>query len=174
MDGLRILANAIPGAANPFPGGFPGTFWGAKTTNTTQAAHHGVTWPHTDQGNLAWGWCAVTALGKFNPDLGGHLILWDLGLVIRFPPGSTILLPSALITHSNTSIQEGEERSSIVHFTAGGLFRYVDNGCMTDKVFMETVYKSMSASEKSQWHRDRRERWRDALGKFSSWEEGEQ
>ncbi|KAF7323378.1 hypothetical protein HMN09_00118700 [Mycena chlorophos] len=42
---------------------------------------------HLDFGNLAWGWCAITALGEFDPDLGGHLILWELGLVIRFPPG---------------------------------------------------------------------------------------
>jgi hypothetical protein len=33
---------------------------------------------HLDFANLSWGWCAVTALGDFNPDLGGHLILWDL------------------------------------------------------------------------------------------------
>ncbi|KAJ6459363.1 hypothetical protein C8R47DRAFT_1226640 [Mycena vitilis] len=62
---------------------------------------HAITVPHLDFGNLAWGWCAVTALGFFDPDVGGHLILWDLKLVIRFPPGSTILLPSALIRHSN-------------------------------------------------------------------------
>ncbi|KAJ7883792.1 hypothetical protein B0H13DRAFT_2537891, partial [Mycena leptocephala] len=39
----------------------------------------------------------ITALRRFNPDLSGHLILWDLKLVIRFPPGSTILIPSAII-----------------------------------------------------------------------------
>jgi hypothetical protein len=41
-----------------------------------------ITFPHLDFANLAWGWCAVTALGKFDPDKGGHLILWDLRLVI--------------------------------------------------------------------------------------------
>ncbi|KAJ7925408.1 hypothetical protein B0H13DRAFT_1863243 [Mycena leptocephala] len=62
---------------------------------------HAITVPHLDFGNLAWGWCAITALGFFDPDLGGHLVLWDLKLVIRFPPGSTILIPSAIIRHSN-------------------------------------------------------------------------
>ncbi|KAJ7718977.1 hypothetical protein B0H14DRAFT_2643134 [Mycena olivaceomarginata] len=45
-----------------------------------------ITAPHLDFANLAWGWCSVTALGNFDPDFGGHLILWDLCLVIRFPP----------------------------------------------------------------------------------------
>ncbi|KAJ7349397.1 hypothetical protein DFH08DRAFT_614266, partial [Mycena albidolilacea] len=35
-----------------------------------------VTFPHIDFANLAWGWCAITALGDFNPDKGSHLILW--------------------------------------------------------------------------------------------------
>ncbi|KAJ7448727.1 hypothetical protein FB451DRAFT_1187544 [Mycena latifolia] len=30
-----------------------------------------VTFPHIDFGNLAWGWCAITALGDFDPDRGG-------------------------------------------------------------------------------------------------------
>jgi hypothetical protein len=64
-----------------------------------------VCYPHIDFANLAWGWCAITSLGRFNPDLGGHLVLWDLNLVVRFPPGSTILIPSALFHHSNVQIQ---------------------------------------------------------------------
>ncbi|KAF7312980.1 hypothetical protein MKEN_00982700 [Mycena kentingensis (nom. inval.)] len=46
-----------------------------------------MTRPHIDFANLAWGWCFVTALGHYHPDYGGHLILWDLKLIIRFPPG---------------------------------------------------------------------------------------
>ncbi|KAJ3714482.1 hypothetical protein C8R42DRAFT_540316, partial [Lentinula raphanica] len=90
-----------------------------------------VSWPHTDNYNLAFGWCAITALGNFDPDRGGHLILWDLGLIIRFPPGSTILIPSALLTHSNLPIQKGEERYSIVQYSSSGLFRWVYNGFMS-------------------------------------------
>jgi hypothetical protein len=67
-----------------------------------------ITLLHVDAANLAWGWCCVTALGNFNPDLGSHLILWDLRLIIRFPPGSTIMIPSALLRHSNISIQQGK------------------------------------------------------------------
>lgn len=83
---------------------------------------------HTDPGNLPFGWCAITALGKFDPKLGGHLVLWDLHLVIEFPPGSTILIPSASLRHGNVSIQQGETRYSFTQYTAGGIFRWVNQG----------------------------------------------
>ncbi|KAF9474436.1 hypothetical protein BDN70DRAFT_908514 [Pholiota conissans] len=92
-----------------------------------------VTYPRRDHANLAWGWCSITALGSFDADKGGHLILWDLNLVIRFPPGSTILIPSAILEHSNVSIAQGEKRYSFVQFSAGGLFRWVENDFKTEK-----------------------------------------
>ncbi|KAJ7813184.1 hypothetical protein B0H13DRAFT_2382733 [Mycena leptocephala] len=46
---------------------------------------------HNDE--RAWGWTAFTSLGTYNPDYGGHMILWDLRLLICFPPGTTILIP---------------------------------------------------------------------------------
>jgi hypothetical protein len=51
------------------------------TTATFNFGPRTVTFPHIDFGNLAWGWCAITALGWFDPNLGGHLILWDLKLI---------------------------------------------------------------------------------------------
>jgi hypothetical protein len=92
-----------------------------------------VSFPHTDDGNLAQGWCSITPLGSFDPEKGGHLVLWDFGLVVEFPPGSTALIPSALIKHSNTPIQTGETRFCIVQYAAGGLFRWVENGNMSEK-----------------------------------------
>ena len=90
-----------------------------------------VSYPHVDDRNLAQSWCTVTPLGQFDPDAGGHLVLWDFRLVIRFPPGSTIMFPSALLLHSNTPIQPGETRHSIVQYAAGGLGRWVDYDLMT-------------------------------------------
>ncbi|KAI0043347.1 hypothetical protein FA95DRAFT_1469723, partial [Auriscalpium vulgare] len=40
---------------------------------------------HRDHLNVPYGWCAVTALGSYDHRRGGHLILWELGLVIEFP-----------------------------------------------------------------------------------------
>ncbi|KAJ7874660.1 hypothetical protein B0H14DRAFT_3437475 [Mycena olivaceomarginata] len=119
--------------------------------------------PHLDFANLAWGWCAATALGNFDPNLGGHLILWDLRLVIRFPPGSTILLPSAIIRHSNVPIQAHKRRSSFAQYTAAGLFRWVRNGFKTDEDF------ELSASKEEQALRDAEHgrRWENGMKMFS-------
>ena len=66
---------------------------------------------------------------------GGHLILWDMKLVVEFPPGATVLIPSSLVVHSNTRLQEGEECMSFAQYAAGGLFRWVDNGFQTSEAF---------------------------------------
>jgi len=87
-----------------------------------------VCFKHKDFGNLAFGLCAITALGNFDPTKGGHLILWELGLVIEFPPGSTILLASAIISHSNVLIGKEERRYLVAQYSASALFRWVDNG----------------------------------------------
>ncbi|KAJ7121217.1 hypothetical protein C8R46DRAFT_1050701 [Mycena filopes] len=124
-----------------------------------------VTRPHLDAANLVWGWCCITAFGCFNPDLGGHLILWDLRLVIRFPPGSTIMIPSALLRHSNVSIQQGETRYSFTQFTAGGLFRWIANGNCSDKTF----YLKASSEELQAREDDCAHRWENGLKMFQVW-----
>ncbi|KAL0577208.1 hypothetical protein V5O48_004774 [Marasmius crinis-equi] len=86
------------------------------------------TFKHRDVQNAPFGWCAVTALGRFDSSLGGHLVLWDLGLVLEFPAGSTILLPSATMAHSNVPVAEHETRTSFTQYSAGALFRWVESG----------------------------------------------
>ncbi|PPQ80230.1 hypothetical protein CVT25_003529, partial [Psilocybe cyanescens] len=103
---------------------WPWTPWAAATFNFGPQT---VCFQHADTGNLAFGWCAITALGNYDHTKGGHLVLWDLGLVIEFPPGSTILIPSSAIHHSNIRIQPGERRYSFTQFSAGGIFRWVDH-----------------------------------------------
>ncbi|EPQ55457.1 hypothetical protein GLOTRDRAFT_41842 [Gloeophyllum trabeum ATCC 11539] len=67
------------------------------------------TYRHHDHLNCPFGWSSTTALGHFDPCKAGHLVLWDLGLLVQFPPGST--QPSfnpALVRHSNLPVQPGE------------------------------------------------------------------
>lgn len=92
-----------------------------------------VTLEHVDGGNLPFGLCAIFACGSYDPTTGGHLILFDLNLAIQFPPGSTILIPSATLRHGNASIQAHETRQSFTQFCPGGLFRWVDYGFKTVK-----------------------------------------
>lgn len=126
-----------------------------------------MSYPHVDFGNLSWGWCAITALGKFDPDKGGHLVLWDLKYVVRFPPGSTIIIPSAMIRHSNTPIGTDETRYSYAQYSAGGLFRWVDNGFMKDDEWCAMA----NSSDKARREEERKVRWQKGLDMFLSVEE---
>ncbi|RDX40787.1 hypothetical protein OH76DRAFT_1365679, partial [Lentinus brumalis] len=92
-----------------------------------------VTYVHLDHLNLAFGLCAVTALGDYDYKKGGHLVLWDAKLIIEFPPGTTILLPSAILRHSNVAIRPGETRYSLTQYSAAGLFRWVKCGFRSQK-----------------------------------------
>ncbi|KAJ7862693.1 hypothetical protein B0H13DRAFT_2354532 [Mycena leptocephala] len=112
------------------------------------------TFRHRDVLNLAFGWCTVQALGEFDPTKGGHLVLWDLNLVVEFPAGSLILLPSATLAHSNVPVARGEKRASFTQFSAGGIFRYVDNGCRTEEQLAEEdpeEHERLMALKASRW-----------------------
>ncbi|KAH9478966.1 hypothetical protein JR316_0009429 [Psilocybe cubensis] len=98
--------------------------------------------PHKDFANLAFGMCAITALGDFDHTKGGHLILWELKLVIEFPAGCTILIPSALLTHSNVPVSKHERRYSFAQYTAGGIFRWVENGFKSREEYLSTLSKA--------------------------------
>ncbi|KAJ3724102.1 hypothetical protein C8R42DRAFT_578248 [Lentinula raphanica] len=91
------------------------------------------TFKHRDFLNWPFGWCAITALGKFEPSRSAHLILWELKLVIDFPHAATVLIPSAVVTHSNTPVNGRDIRMSFTQYTAGPIFQWVENGCMTEK-----------------------------------------
>ncbi|KAK7013924.1 hypothetical protein R3P38DRAFT_3206494 [Favolaschia claudopus] len=125
-----------------------------------------LTFPHLDYANLAWGWCSITSLGNFDPDKGGHLILWDLKLIVRFPPGYTILIPSALIRHSNTSIQPNEKRFSFTQYTAAGIFRFVDNGFRSD---VSVEARNMTDAERAERVEARKHRWVEGLKMYRRW-----
>jgi hypothetical protein len=123
--------------------------------------------PHTDGGNKADGMCLIGALGAFDADKGGHLVCWDFDLIIRFPPGCSALIPSAVVTHSNTPIQEDEERYSLIQYSAGSLFRWVANGHQSDLQWQA----SATLKDIAQREEDRKTRWKLALQKFTRWKD---
>jgi hypothetical protein len=61
---------------------FPDSVYAAATWNFPPQA---VCCPHRDAGNAPCLPCSVTALGNFKADDGGELVLYELGLIIRFP-----------------------------------------------------------------------------------------
>ncbi|KAJ7263031.1 hypothetical protein C8J57DRAFT_1231629 [Mycena rebaudengoi] len=56
-----------------------------------------------------------------------------LKLLIDFPAGASLIVPSAFMDHGNTPIQAGETRYSLTQYAAGGLFRWVKYGFQTAK-----------------------------------------
>ncbi|KAJ7884969.1 hypothetical protein B0H13DRAFT_2235324 [Mycena leptocephala] len=122
---------------------------------------------HRDFGNLAFGWCAITAFGDFDYRKGGHLILWDCKLILEFPPGCTILIPSAAIFHSNIPIASHERRFSFTQYTAGGLFRWVEHDFQTE----ESYFEGQSCEERLEEKELGLQRAREGAAMFSTLEE---
>jgi hypothetical protein len=154
---LGQLYNATPGVLQT---PFANSNWTAASFNFGPQT---VTHDHRDHANLAFGLCAITALGKFNWKQGGHLVLWDMEVVIEFPPGATILLPSASLRHSNVDLRPGDTRMSFTQYSAGGLFRWVDQGFQT-----AAQLKAGDKKRKERYDRESKVRWEMGLGLFST------
>lgn len=88
--------------------------------------------------------------------------MYDLKLAIEFPSGSTIVIPSASLSHGNTAIQPGETRVSFTQFCAGGLIRWVRYGfqsmasCLVNNPVLR---RRLDAGAEGRWLR--------AVGRFS-------
>ena len=139
---------------------FLGSAFAAMTFNLGPKT---ITYAHRDWANLCWGWCSVCALGEFDAEKGGHLVLWDLRLAIRFPSGSTIIIPSAMLRHSNASIGKNQTRYSITQYSAAGLFRWVENGFMKDSRWL----KKASKAQKEEREKGAITRWEKGLAMLS-------
>ncbi|KAI0324997.1 hypothetical protein GY45DRAFT_1261727 [Cubamyces sp. BRFM 1775] len=138
---------------------FPKSVFSCATFNL---GPHTVTRVHTDHLNLPYGWCSITALGNFDKTQGGHLVLWDLRMIIEFPAGSTILIPSAILRHSNIPVAPHERRYSFTQFTPGGLFRWVACGFQSSKAAGVTAKELNHAGPG---------RWEQGIGMLSTWTE---
>ncbi|GJF00970.1 hypothetical protein PsYK624_172740 [Phanerochaete sordida] len=113
---------------------------------------------HTDFNNKSNGMCPVFALGDYDYTKGGHLVLPDLNLVIQFPPGCIIFIPSATLRHGNIPVGPEEVRSSWTLYASGGLFRWVDWGFKGEKALSKKEIRRVLAGQEK--------RWKNALKKF--------
>ncbi|KIJ58234.1 hypothetical protein HYDPIDRAFT_103064, partial [Hydnomerulius pinastri MD-312] len=129
---------------------FPRNVFPAATFNCGGKVY---TLRHLDSTNIAHGWCSIWAGGSFDPKKGGHLILFKLGLVIEFPPGSTVLIPSSIVSHGNVPIRDGESRVSFTQYCAGGLLRWVQHGFRAVKTLPAKVYSKINGPGSSRWAR---------------------
>ncbi|KAI0038963.1 hypothetical protein FA95DRAFT_1612970 [Auriscalpium vulgare] len=120
-EGLHDLCQEYPDLKLPFK-------TSVYPTVTANLGPDTTTLDHNDCTNFPSLACAITPFGNFDADKGGQLYFWDLGLRVRFPAGSTILLSSAGLRHGNLPIQPGEKRYSFTQYCPGGLLRWVRHG----------------------------------------------
>lgn len=118
---------------------------------------------HRDVLNCPFSWCTIAALGRFDYTRGGHIVLDELKLIIEFPHGHTVSIPSASITHYNIPVAEGDVRVSITQYCSGSIFRYVNNGFCIDNVLEK---EDPVRYTKAKAHKP--DRWRLSLGLFST------
>ncbi|GAW02022.1 hypothetical protein LENED_003650 [Lentinula edodes] len=144
-DQYKNTRNALRDKLPHLPDNFPGfSEFAAAAFNL---GGNVWTFKHWDFLNWPFGWCAITALGKFDPGRTAQLILWELRLVIDFPHGATALIPSGVITHSNTPVATGDTRMSFTQYTAGAIFQWVENGCRTEKELQVANPKAWAAMQ---------------------------
>ncbi|KAJ3934381.1 MAG: hypothetical protein NXY57DRAFT_890251 [Lentinula lateritia] len=134
--------------------------YAASQLNFTRAS----TDPHLDFMNAFFLCCGIWNGGRFNYKAGGQLIMWSLGIVVEFPPGAGILVPSASVTHANIPIGPEEWRHSITFFTAAGILRWYCNGFMNDNEFLTRA----SDSQKKSWAQYRTDLWKFGLDMLRS------
>ncbi|KAJ7017670.1 hypothetical protein C8F04DRAFT_1214960 [Mycena alexandri] len=127
-----------------------------------------VSFDHCDFLNLVHGLCPVTSGGKFNHKRGGHMYLKQLRLVIEFPSGASVAIPSGCVDHGNTPIQPGETRHSITQYAAGGLFRWAAYGYQSAKTLSAT---KEGRAVKAAFDGKPGARWEWAMGLFSKVDE---
>ncbi|KAJ7698098.1 hypothetical protein B0H17DRAFT_927746, partial [Mycena rosella] len=90
-----------------------------------------------DDWDMMWAWRGLTALGHYDTDSDGELILWDEKKVITFPAGVMFLFPSAFMQYFFTRIAPWERQ-----YSKAGLFRYAESGFMSEKNFEATAWQS--------------------------------
>ncbi|KAF9021297.1 hypothetical protein BDZ89DRAFT_957632 [Hymenopellis radicata] len=152
---LDSLLNHHPNLRRCFKNGV----FGACSINVGRVS----TLRHHDHLNLVTGVCSITAGGDFDYTRGGHLVLWDLQLVVQFPPGSTIMIPSALLEHSNVGVSDEETRWSFTQYSAAGLFRWVDNGFRSDGAAFEAFKDKKKKAELEAFMERRSKLWDEGL-----------
>jgi hypothetical protein len=115
--------------------------------------------------------CGISSGGNYNYKRGGHLWLKQLKLVVEFPSGSSVLIPSAAVTHGNTPIAKGETRYSMTQYAAGALLRWAKYGYQSVKALLG---QAGGKAKKELIDRDPEARAAWALGLFSKIDELEE
>ena len=80
--------------------------------------------------NGSVGWCTLFAGGEYDPSTGGHLYLPQVQLLIEFPPGTSILIPSTIV-YGILPVASSQTRYTFSQYIPVDIIRYIDNGFRT-------------------------------------------
>ncbi|KAK7033758.1 hypothetical protein R3P38DRAFT_2519643, partial [Favolaschia claudopus] len=84
-------------------------------------------------------WAILTAIGDYRYTQGGHVIFWEFGIVVQFPPGACILLPPGLVHYSFVEVPDHHKRYSVIQWAGSGIDRYLHNRDHTDIDFAKVA-----------------------------------
>ncbi|KAJ7094132.1 hypothetical protein C8R44DRAFT_645582, partial [Mycena epipterygia] len=165
---FRYMCSALKGVFEHHPylkHNFSNSIFPTATCNCGPDA---VTFEHRDYHNFSHGLCGITSGGHFDATKGGHIYLGQLRLVIEFPSGASMLIPSACVDHGNTPIQPGGTRYLMTQYAAGGLFRWAAYGYQTAKSLLS---KPGGAQMRQAFDGEPGSRWQWALDLFSKYDQ---
>jgi hypothetical protein len=123
---------------------------------------------HEDSLNFFAYLCAITAVGRFKHKKGGQLILRQLKLYADFPSGSTILIPSASVTHANIPIQP---RYSVTQYLPAGLICWVFYSFCSLSSLKTPAGRAKKDVIDQEFQQDHGSMWEWMLGLFSKADE---
>ncbi|GBE89790.1 hypothetical protein SCP_1701150 [Sparassis crispa] len=87
-----------------------------------------VTLPHLDSTNYGPGLCCIMPYGTFDLAQDCRIGIAKLGYEIEVGPGVPVFIPSAMFTHYNTILISKGMRGSLVFWTGGSIFQWVELG----------------------------------------------
>ncbi|KAK7019005.1 hypothetical protein R3P38DRAFT_3200302 [Favolaschia claudopus] len=99
-------------------------------------------------------WAVLTAIGDYRYTQGGHVIFWEFGIVVQFPPGACILLPPGLVRYSFVEVPDHQSRHSILQWAGSGIERYLHNRDVTDSDFARFATEAEHDEREARRHRD--------------------
>lgn len=86
---------------------------------------------HIDGQNLVFGICCIAVFGTFDHRLEGHNLMSPSRTIFELRQGDIFFLPSGSVEHGNIPVEKSGTRFVAVLYTAGGLFRWIDQGHRT-------------------------------------------
>ncbi|KAJ7082830.1 hypothetical protein C8R43DRAFT_886434, partial [Mycena crocata] len=94
---------------------------------------------------------AITSVGFYDHEGGGHIEFWDDQISVELAPGATIIFPAGSKRFSFLPVGRREKRYLVRQFCNAGVLRWLDKGGRNDGEFD----RSASVQQKEAWEAKR-------------------